>query len=154
MSQRWKEGKFYQVKLFTRKGVLTARKDFKWVLSGILFQMELIFHGLNTEGEQREDLGAALPLGMSQIRALTLQLCDYVYSDRGEQCGTCKTWPGKVRRKPESAADTVQYPLITHLVGSCQCCGSRPFFSGLLLTENCHCLHPLMPTVFICPADH
>lgn len=110
--------------------------------------MELICQGLITEREQRQDLGVALPLGMWQIRTSTLQLCDYVYSDRGEQCGTCKTWPGKARRKPESAADTVRYLLITHLVASRGCCGSHPLFSGLLLTENCHCLHPHMPAVF------
>lgn len=72
----------------------------------------------------------------------------YGDSDRGEWCGTCETWPGRARRKPESAADTVWCPLITHLVASYRCCGSHPLFSGLLLTGNCHCLHPHMLAVF------
>lgn len=143
MSQRWKEGNFYQVR----------RKDFKWILSGILFQMELICHGLSTEREQRQDLGAALPLGMLKIRTCTLQLCDYVYSDRGEWCGTCKTWPGKARRNPGSTADTVQCPLISHLVASPRCCGSHPLFSGLLLTANCHCILTCLPCSYYCPSD-
>lgn len=43
MSQGGKEGKFYQVK----------RKDFKWVLSGILFQIELVVALIKKESKDR-----------------------------------------------------------------------------------------------------
>lgn len=140
MSQRWKERKFYKVR---RQGKILSGS---WV--GFFSKWSLFVMVLTQKESEDRILGWPClwachklePPHYSFVTMCTVTGVNDVAPARH---------PGKVRRKPGSAADTVQCPLITHLVASPWCCGSHPLFSGLLLTENCHCLHPHMPAVLM-----
>lgn len=112
---------------------------------GFFSKWRLLVTALTQKESKDRILGQPCLQTSQNFHTTTLWLCAQW---RGERCDICKTWPGNVRRKPELTADIVQCPLINHLVASHQCCESHTLFYGLLLTENCHCLHPHMPAVF------